>query len=586
MRYPIGLLMLCMALFAYFQCSINNDNAVLDNQITSLREEIKTTPTTGGNFNERLRVAHQWYMLSGDSFAEKMSPIGWESFYERNKNSVEPPQEENLRRLDEFLQQLDFADGRASEIATIRMETSDRAIAYQYGTWTMVLNVGKLGIVGGGSITVHHKNTSNWGSLQTTEPSEANYLTASTTGAAALEIDPHRMFPRMFEGQSSDRLQITIQDGRLVEGDEVRIVFGDRSGGGPGRQVQGFSENDSRYYTLIDYQGNGVYNPIGWGAVNVEGAEAAAIVAVVPAIVKPGESFPVKIKVEDRYRNFASNYSGTIQISVGTQIVSEVSISSNDTPAATVDITVPLQSGIVRLTVEDKAHGLTGISNPLRVDSSSEMSLYWGELHGHTAITDGIGTTDEFYSFARDQAFCDFAALSEHCQWISDKEWKEMQVGANAYNYSGKFVALVAYEWTQNPIDGGGHHNVYFFGDGGPLIRRFDARTKQELFRGLEAQMKNETVLVIPHAHSPGDWRKKDHVMERFAEIYSKQGVFEWFGNRFLENNYVGFVAASDDHTGHPGNAPAITYWRCNGGLTAVYAEKLTRSGLDLTPKS
>jgi len=558
-------------------CGTDEYGEMYQEKISQLREDIYSIPTNAENFSSRLQLANHWYDITGDAFTTRMSPIGWEAFYNGNKNRSEPFQEDDIKRLDEFLQKLDFADGRGSEIAEIRMESSDRALAYHYGTWTMVLSIGKLGIADGGSITVHHKNTSDWGSLQTTDPTAANYLKVTTTGDARLEVNPHSIFPRMYEGQSNDRLQITVRDGHLIEGNEVRIVFGDKSGGGPGRLVQSFSENDSRYYVLIDYQGNGIFLPVGWGAVNVEGAEASKIVVTVPSIIKSGETLPVKIRVEDAYRNFASNYSGTIQLKLDDEILTEVSLNAKKTPASKVEISIPDRSGIIRLKAEDRANNLTGISNPVRIEENPEIFLYWGELHGHTAVTDGIGTIEEFYQFARDQAFCDYAALSEHCQWISDREWQMMHDGANYFNDPGKFVALIAFEWTQRPGDGGGHHNVYFFGERCPLLRRYDYTTKQELFKGLESQLKDETVIVIPHAHAPGDWRKKDHMMERFAEIYSKQGVFEWFGNRFLEKNYVGFVSASDDHTGHPGNTPGVTYWRCNGGLTAIYSEELSR---------
>ena len=68
--------------------------------------------------------------------------------------------------------------------------------------------------------------------------------------------------------------------------------------------------------------------------------------------------------------------------------------------------------------------------------------------------------------------------------------------------------------------------------------------------------------------------------MERLVEsIFSMHGSFEYFGQRFLKRGYrVGFVAASDDHTGHPGYSPAVISTR--NGLAAVYSAKLDRDSI------
>ena len=86
-------------------------------------------------------------------------------------------------------------------------------------------------------------------------------------------------------------------------------------------------------------------------------------------------------------------------------------------------------------------------------------------------------------------------------------------------------------------------------------------------------------MLIIPHAHEPGDWNYNDSEMERLVEIFSMHGSFEYFGQRYLRRGYrTGFVAASDDHTGHPGYSPAIISTR--NGLAAVYSDKLDRDGI------
>ncbi len=61
--------------------------------------------------------------------------------------------------------------------------------------------------------------------------------------------------------------------------------------------------------------------------------------------------------------------------------------------------------------------------------------------------------------------------------------------------------------------------------------------------------------------------------------IVSMHGSFEYFGQRYLRRGYrVGLVAASDDHTGHPGYSPAVVSTR--NGLAAVYSPTLDRDGI------
>ena len=40
--------------------------------------------------------------------------------------------------------------------------------------------------------------------------------------------------------------------------------------------------------------------------------------------------------------------------------------------------------------------------------------LYWGDVHGHTSLSDGQGTPDEYFTYARDTANLDFTILTDH----------------------------------------------------------------------------------------------------------------------------------------------------------------------------
>ena len=212
------------------------------------------------------------------------------------------------------------------------------------------------------------------------------------------------------------------------------------------------------------------------------------------------------------------------------------------------------------------------------VERNPQQRIYWGELHGHSGWEEGVGTVPRYYEFARDVAYLDFASLTGHDLFLSQKGWDEIRRETEKANRTGQFVAYMGYEWTQQ-FRNGGHHNVFFKTDKGNYVTRWEAPKPNQLYEKLRAIDSTDNVLIIPHAHEPGDWNYNDAEMERLVEIFSMHGSFEYFGQRYLRRGYrMGLVAASDDHTGHPGYSPAIISTR--NGLAAVYSDKLDRDSI------
>jgi len=87
----------------------------------------------------------------------------------------------------------------------------------------------------------------------------------------------------------------------------------------------------------------------------------------------------------------------------------------------------------------------------------TQYNLYWGDVHGHTSISDGKGDLDDFLVHARDVAGLDFVIVSDHDfgnapPWRMPKEmWERTQDRVDAYTVRGRFVAIAGYEWTSQP---------------------------------------------------------------------------------------------------------------------------------------
>lgn len=222
-----------------------------------------------------------------------------------------------------------------------------------------------------------------------------------------------------------------------------------------------------------------------------------------------------------------------------------------------------------------------------------DQRLYWGDIHCHSFLTDGLRSPEEVHEFARDESCLDFFAFTEHAEAIGDPAWEYSQAVANAYNQPHVFATLVAFEWVSRY----GHRNVYYRGDNGAILRssdrRFDTLTK------LWSALDPDEAIVVPH-HSANarmgvDWKYGHHPeLERLVEIYSVWGSSELpatAGNPYpirtlggeaagqhvvdaLGTGYqMGFIGGGDIHDGRPGES--LSFLQETPGFDLLYPQGL-----------
>ena len=103
-----------------------------------------------------------------------------------------------------------------------------------------------------------------------------------------------------------------------------------------------------------------------------------------------------------------------------------------------------------------------------------ETDLYFGQLHAHTNFSDGQGTVDEAYTYAKNEAKVDFLAITDHSNSFDNEnlasmangdaseEWKAGQASANKHTKDGEFVGMFGYEMSWSGSTGGyGHMNTF-----------------------------------------------------------------------------------------------------------------------------
>ncbi|MFW5867110.1 MAG: CehA/McbA family metallohydrolase [Armatimonadota bacterium] len=227
--------------------------------------------------------------------------------------------------------------------------------------------------------------------------------------------------------------------------------------------------------------------------------------------------------------------------------------------------------GLYRIRAWDAATGeLLAQSNPMEVlaEDGEGLNVYWGEIHGHTEMSDGSGGFEEMFRHARDEGRQDFAAAADHACYFTDNEWQWMQDVVNSYNERGDFVAVLGYEWAGKQ----GHRCIYARG------RRLD------LFRGMCAGEDtldvvydhfhdDDNVVAGPH-HTGANGRMEFHdpATERFIEIYSMWGASDRIGSpkaplfpgtnplpahEWLNRGAkLGFTGGGDCHEGSSGWTP------------------------------
>jgi hypothetical protein len=253
--------------------------------------------------------------------------------------------------------------------------------------------------------------------------------------------------------------------------------------------------------------------------------------------------------------------------------------SSRDFPAGENRFEIPLPElapGVYRATAAGRG-GVETLSNPLEIMAGDDPRepVYWGEIHCHSEMSDGLGDFEELYRFAREVACLDFAAAADHACYFTDNQWSWMQDVTNSFNAPGRFVTLVGYEWAGRQV----HRNIYTSRDRLPLFRGMYPPTSS-----LEAVYPRLTgdaeVVAGPHAPLAHGvkWEHHDPFLERFVEIYSMWGASdEWRDNPLLPlaarekggpapgsdltsvrellagGARLGFTGGGDCHEGRPG---------------------------------
>jgi len=455
-------------------------------------------------------------------------------------------------------------------------------------------------------------NKGEFNPLQVDDPSAKGYVTATLGDGGSLAL-------RRAAGLNV--LSFDVPDGGLAKGQKIIVTLGDQAGGGEGATVSNSRLLNKFIVLYADEKtkdgspakvGKGTWSEgnnhliVGACTLHILGGPIDHLRAYMSSNTQPGKPCEILVRPEDAFGNLASERLEDVELFLGEQALPAKVRKVKDSTCLRVRTTLPTQ-GIHRLRVVDAKRNLEAITNPARCYPSGDSPVYWGMIHGHTEMSDGTGTLEQYYHQLRNEVALDFAANGDHDHGYEtpDAYWKKTCEAVRKWHDPSDFVTFLGYEWAKWRKNGDADRNVYYLEDDRLLYRSDNGEypNPPALFTALTAN--DEKALVIPHHTGHGgnfcDWKDHDPRFERLVEIFQIRGSYECSkedGNPLPEIKdtpppmpigyvrealargwRVGFTAGGDDHVGQWG-----TEFLINGvykqGLMSVQTPELTREAL------
>jgi hypothetical protein len=461
-------------------------------------------------------------------------------------------------------------------------------VAGSYAELILTYTAGTFGIDDTGMVKISWRTTSDMSKPQFDKPAAPNFTTVEASNGAKLDV----WFDRLNIRPYANTLLIRVGRGYLRAGDTLTVRMGDRRQGSPGYRLQTNCEARVELRTSIDafatYEFTELLEQPAFALVP---GPAAHWKAIWPSLAVAGEPFRLAIVAEDAWGNPTAEAEQTLSLVPSRPIrglPQTVAIKRGDGPRI-LDNLVADAPGDLELRLLAEGQELAR-ANPLRVVAAAPLRRYWGDLHGQSGETIGMGTAESYFHYARDLAFVDIVGHQGNDFQITDAFWAELNRLTAEFDAPGRFVCVPGYEWSGN-TGMGGDRNVFFRREGRPIRRsshilvegQTSSRaicTADELFRTLDG----EDAVVIAHVGGRYADIKSAHDgrLERSVEVHSTWGTFEWLLHDAFEKGYrVGVVCHSDDHKGRPGaTRPGASTFGAIGGLTCYFMPELTRDAL------
>jgi len=499
--------------------------------------------------------------------------------------------------------------------ASVRLIGPGEVPAGSLNCWDLIYTAGKEGLPTGARLALAVEHGADWGSKR--------LFTRNKFGGVRVCSDVEADF-KLLRGlvTCGNGLELVVEMGAVPPGGELCVSIGHPEEEGGGLRAPSVAHEATirilhNLHGERDERGFFLYEEVApTPTIRILPLETARVDAFAKSKALVGRSISLLLRAEDRYGNITPDFEGCIEAfdDESDAGLGEIVMTGADQGCVLArDIRFD-RTGVYRVRIVERRRGWTAFSDPIEVvDDPGHEGVLWGQLHGHSLASDGLGTPRDYYDYARTKSNLDFCALTDHGyltervfndiflrHYIDEPTWREYAAVTREKNDPGAFVTFLAYEWTSNIFS---DKNVYFLHDDEPWEPY--PRTLQKLYdryRGRPVTIISHMMNAIPFMRAT-NWSVFDSSLERVVEVASVHGVREYPYNPYFpedtwtqqlgslmsghlvidalrKGHRLGLVCCADTHTGCPGNSiSGIQPCRING-LMALRSAELTREAV------
>ncbi len=458
-------------------------------------------------------------------------------------------------------------------------------------TWKITYTASEKGIAIGGGIVFHLPPFWGWTPPQNSSPLQPGFINIITSNG--------KIKPDLEVNSRNSYVLVRFNDQPLKYGEQITLIYGDTQGKFNDAKSRSdiFAESDEKFVIKVDGNGDGFFAPIKtYPKINILPNAAKRFHVSAPSYVMPHKTFKVITAALDHGDNWVKNFDQNISLTSSPEGIKCKEIFPENKERL-FECTAEKEESYF-IIAKNVNGSLSGVSNPIiATQKSPALNLYWGDIHGHSNLSDGTGTPDNYFNYARFAAGLDVAVLTDHDAWGFDRLdenpeiWTFIKNQAESHHENFEFITFSGYEYTNWTS---GHMHVIFKDSKAPLFSSSNPayNNPNKLWKAL----KTHNAITLPHHPGGGpiatDWNYYNPEFMPLVEICSIHGNSESmdsplciyspqkesFVRDALARGYnLGIIASGDTHNGHPGmGSPTIP----TGGLIAFYAPELTRDSI------